>query len=151
MNLEKLKALSEKLNSTNSGSNNGTNVFYQLQDGENIVRILPAVDEEEAFHAEAHMHYVTVEGKTRGVTCMKQYGETCPICDLYRDLWKTHESAGLTRDDDSPYNNKKASYGDGSIEVYGKPRHFFISCWLYIIHDNFLHFLGSKEAPIPLG
>ena len=41
--------------------------------------------------------------------------------------------------DDSPFNTKKATSGDGSTEMYHKPRLFFISMWLYIVHDNFLH------------
>jgi hypothetical protein len=44
--------------------------------------------------------------------------------------------------DDSPYNicsgkNPGAEYK--TPDWWGKPRHFFITMWLYIIHDNLLH------------
>jgi hypothetical protein len=48
--------------------------------------------------------------------------------------------------DDSPFNTIKATSGDGSTELYSKPRLFFISAWLYIIHDNFLHLLINYMA-----
>lgn len=48
--------------------------------------------------------------------------------------------------DDSPYNTKKATSGDGSTERYHKPRPFCISIWLYIIHDNFLHLIINYFA-----
>lgn len=41
--------------------------------------------------------------------------------------------------DDSPFNKVKATSGDGSTEMYYKPRLYFITQWLYIAHDNFLH------------
>lgn len=39
--------------------------------------------------------------------------------------------------DDSPYNLNKPD--ENIITKYGKPRHFFITMWLYIICDNLLH------------
>lgn len=48
--------------------------------------------------------------------------------------------------DESPYNTKHFTSGDGSTELYAKPRLFFISCWLYIIHDNFLHLVINYFA-----
>jgi hypothetical protein len=46
--------------------------------------------------------------------------------------------------DDSPYNECKLGRKDEVYfrfleETYGKPRHFFITMWLYIITDNFFH------------
>ena len=43
--------------------------------------------------------------------------------------------------DDSPFNAIKATSGDGSTELYSKVRLYFVTQWLYIIHDNFLHLL----------
>lgn len=48
--------------------------------------------------------------------------------------------------DDSPYNTKKFTSGDGSTEMYAKPRIFPVSIWLYIIHDNFLHLVINYFA-----
>lgn len=46
--------------------------------------------------------------------------------------------------DDSPYNTSTPT--PEIIEKWGKPRHFFISMWLYIIHDNFLHLVCNYLA-----
>ena len=48
--------------------------------------------------------------------------------------------------DDSLYNSKKFTSGDGSTELYHKPRIFGISIWLYIVHDNFLHLVINYMA-----
>ena len=46
--------------------------------------------------------------------------------------------------DDSPYNTCKA---DGYSEhLWGKPRLFFITIWLYIIQDNLLHLICNLIA-----
>lgn len=42
--------------------------------------------------------------------------------------------------DDSPYNTQKPIEGFRTEErMWGKPRHFFITIWLYIATDNLLH------------
>ena len=51
--------------------------------------------------------------------------------------------------DDSPYNTTTPSQDD--IKRWGKPRHFFLSMWLYIIHDNFLHLVCNYLALKYLG
>ena len=46
--------------------------------------------------------------------------------------------------DDSPYNTCKA---DGySEKMWGKPRHFFITIWIYITIDNTLHLICNLIA-----
>jgi hypothetical protein len=46
--------------------------------------------------------------------------------------------------DDSPYNTGTPTQTD--IEKFGKPRHFFLTMWLYIIHDNFIHLVCNYLA-----
>lgn len=46
--------------------------------------------------------------------------------------------------DDSPYNIKKAD--EAMIAKFGKPRHFFITIWIYIVCDNVLHLLCNLIA-----
>lgn len=50
--------------------------------------------------------------------------------------------------DDSPYNSaKKDEVMDKFVVTrYGKPRHFFITIWLYIISDNTLHLICNFIA-----
>jgi hypothetical protein len=44
--------------------------------------------------------------------------------------------------DDSPYN----TYRYGEEQGFGKPRIFFVTCWLYIISDNILHLICNLIA-----
>lgn len=49
--------------------------------------------------------------------------------------------------DDSPYNTRKSTQDDYVTgAMYGKPRHFFITIWLYIIHDNWIHLFINYMA-----
>jgi hypothetical protein len=63
--------------------------------------------------------------------------------------------------DDSPYNTEPVLKEDYAIWVnnerekilakYGRPRHFFITIWLYIITDNTLHLICNGIALVFLG
>ena len=46
--------------------------------------------------------------------------------------------------DDSPYNTKTPD--ELHKKVWGKPRHFFITIWIYIVCDNVLHLLCNLIA-----
>jgi len=48
--------------------------------------------------------------------------------------------------DDSPYNSWIPADWQQEDKRYGKPRHFFITVWLYIITDNTLHLLCNYFA-----
>lgn len=53
--------------------------------------------------------------------------------------------------DDSPYNTKKTNeFGWKGVPLMG-PRPFFITIWLYIISDNFIHLLINYLAITLLG
>jgi hypothetical protein len=56
--------------------------------------------------------------------------------------WRMCDSTGFY--DDSPYNTYKQN--KHTDKKYGKPRHFFITMWLYIIHDNILHLICNLIA-----
>lgn len=70
--------------------------FLIVNDGNNLVRILPSKDEELPFFAETKIHRVqSGNGTVKNVHCRKAKGEDCPLCDLYYSLWKTHEGLGF--------------------------------------------------------
>lgn len=46
--------------------------------------------------------------------------------------------------DDSPYNIKQAD--EGMIKKFGKPRHFYITIWIYIAIDNMIHLAINNLA-----
>jgi hypothetical protein len=47
--------------------------------------------------------------------------------------------------DDSPYNTM-ANQMPTAVSLYGKPRLFFITMWLYIVQDNLLHLICNLIA-----
>jgi len=53
--------------------------------------------------------------------------------------------------DDSPYNTNKPKLDVVEYGPFGKPRHFFITIWLYIITDNTFHLLCNYFAIKYLG
>ena len=93
-----LEAIRRKHEEISSGPGGGDTSFLdnfiQLQEGNNVVRILPGKDEETQFYAETKIHRIQgTDTKFRNVHCRKIHGEKCPLCDLYYSLWKTGEQA----------------------------------------------------------
>jgi len=90
-----LEAIRRKHEEISSGPGTGgdssfLDSFIQLQEGNNVVRILPAKNEETQFFAETKIHRVMLgDKKIRNVHCRKVHGEKCPLCELYYGLWKT--------------------------------------------------------------
>ena len=63
--------------------------FLQLNEGTNLIRILPGKDDDTLFYAETKIHRVpSGEGQVKNVHCRKVRGERCPLCDAYYALWK---------------------------------------------------------------
>ena len=62
--------------------------FFKVQEGTNVVRILPWKDDDHLFYAETKIHRVPMgEGRDRNIHCRKMQGEACPVCDAYFALW----------------------------------------------------------------
>ena len=93
IDLDAIRRKHEEISSpagTGGGDSSFLDNFIQLQEGNNVVRILPGKDEETQFFAETKIHRVKgPDGKFRNVHCRKVHGEKCPLCDLYYSLWKT--------------------------------------------------------------
>jgi len=90
IDLDKIRELHNQLSSQGSGDNNFINNFYQISEGTNTVRILPANDDDKDFYAMTKIHRVpTTEGQVKNIHCRRVHGEACPVCDLYFGLWKT--------------------------------------------------------------
>jgi hypothetical protein len=89
IDLEKIRALHTELSSSKTGGD-FINNFYQIVEGTNTVRILPAAEEGHDFYAATKIHRVPyAEGQVKNIHCRKVHGEACPVCDLYFGLWKT--------------------------------------------------------------
>lgn len=93
IDLNALREQHEKLNKTkktNGNSDDFLKKFYAIKDGKNSVRILPSTDEDNPnqFYAHTKIHRIPLDnGRTKNYHCRGIHGESCPLCDLYRELW----------------------------------------------------------------
>ncbi len=100
IDLEKIKEKYEKLSSKATGNGDGggfKNTFWNPSEGTNTIRILPAKDEDTLFYSETKIHRVLRQGNdhTSNVICLEvtEGRGKCPLCDLYRALYKTKNKA----------------------------------------------------------
>ena len=88
-NLEALRRKHEELSGQGNTDENFLGKFLRMQEGTNLIRILPWRDDEKEFYAETKIHRVEMsDGTNRNVHCRKVHGEACPLCDTYFKLWK---------------------------------------------------------------
>ena len=91
IDLDALRAKHAELTQPAGGNQNSDFLsnFVQLNEGTNLVRILPGKDDDTLFYAETKIHRIpSGEGQTKNVHCRKVQGEKCPLCDAYYALWK---------------------------------------------------------------
>ena len=68
------------------GDSAENSVWFKPQEGEQVIRIVPAPDGDPL--REMHFHYNVGEHKG-GILCPKRnFGERCPICDFASSVWK---------------------------------------------------------------
>lgn len=88
INLDKMKAKLDTLNTKGGGNNN----FWRPKDGKQTIRILPTEDGD-PFKA-YHFHYNI--GKNSGFLCLnKNYGEDCPACNLTKELFREGDEGSV--------------------------------------------------------
>lgn len=89
IDLAALRAKYEDLTKDKGTGDSKQDKYIKLEDGENVVRILPPADPDQQWYAETSIHRVPQEGQSwdRNVQCRKIHGEACPLCDLYYALW----------------------------------------------------------------
>jgi len=90
INLDELRRKHEELSGGTKAKSNQSflDSFLRLEDGTNLIRILPWKDDEKQFYAETKIHRVeTSEGVIRNFHCRKVHNEECPLCDTYYALW----------------------------------------------------------------
>lgn len=72
--------------------------FLNIQEGTNLVRILPD-KEERPFYAETKIHRVPHgDNGVKNFHCRKVHGEKCPLCDAYYGLWDMVNKGNLSPD-----------------------------------------------------
>ena len=101
IDLDALRAKHAELSNPGSGNANTDFLsnFLQINEGTNVVRVLPGKDEDTLFYAETKIHRVPdADGNVKNYHCRKVHGEKCPICDAYYALWKEpHKDEDLAR------------------------------------------------------
>ena len=93
IDLDALRAKHAELSKTTQGGG-GSSDYLQIKEGTNLVRILPAKDDETEFYAETKLHRIVgSDGMAKNYHCRKMHGEACPLCDTYFGLWKTDQDS----------------------------------------------------------
>ncbi len=72
--------------------------FWKMDFGaEAIVRILPDADEEnpDVFKIEKYEHKIHVNNQEKRVSCLKNYGDECPICDRSYKYYKAEGDSSV--------------------------------------------------------
>lgn len=97
IDLNKIKEKYEQLNKApGSGGGNNRDIFWNPPTGKTeTIRILPAKDEKDPFFSETKIHRIKKSGNDfeSNVICLEVTDGRgkCPICDLYRALYKTDQ------------------------------------------------------------
>ena len=89
IDLNALRAKHAELSNNVAARSDFLKNFLQIQEGTNLLRILPNKDDEKLFYGETKIHRVPYNDAVRNIHCRKVHGESCPLCDLYYGLWKT--------------------------------------------------------------
>ena len=89
IDLNALRAKHAELSNQGGSTSDFLKNFLQIQEGTNLLRILPNKDDEKLFYGETKIHRVPYNDAVRNIHCRKVHGEPCPLCDLYYGLWKT--------------------------------------------------------------
>ena len=90
INLDELRRKHEELSGGAKANSNQSflDTFLRLEEGTNLIRILPWKDEEKQFYAETKIHRIeSSNGSIRNYHCRKIHNEECPLCDTYYALW----------------------------------------------------------------
>lgn len=123
--LDDIKKLHEQLKTKaeNNEQNENSGKYIKFEQGQNHIRILPGKEEELKFYAKAALHkFQDAEGNWKSYQCRKTINESCPICDLYFDLWKKHKALNLPKEKDGK--NARSKYGNLATQLKAKVRYY---------------------------
>lgn len=84
---DRLEALREKLQNTNLGGGSRTQ-YFNAQEGENQIRVMPEVGNMGFFWQEVGVHYFPDKRKCYCPRIFSEGELACPICELVSDLYK---------------------------------------------------------------
>lgn len=71
--------------------------WYKPEEGDNLIRILPAVKADDLPFKVVHLHYISIKKRDGGIVngipvrCHEDFGEECPICAAVRELYSGSE------------------------------------------------------------
>jgi len=91
-NLKAARQRYEELKKMGQGGN-----FWKPQEGENIVRFLPAYKEGAPFYLETMLHFGLGSDNSQTVTCNQFYGQPCYICEVVAKLRESEDPEDLKR------------------------------------------------------
>ena len=144
---EEYKKISEK-SQKNEGS--GSDNFIKISEGSNMVRILPARVDGEAFYTKTALHVVKQGGNLKYFHCIKAVSEEpCPLCDAYWTIWarikagETHlepivKGSNSIRAKPRFYMNV-VNRKDDTVKIYSAPESVFSKISVNILGDDKLN------------
>lgn len=117
LDIGKLAERLSQLNSNSGGGNNSSMDFITINDGRNVIRVLPPADNMDSFAEEVWVHYGVgkTEENKKGtmVVCPKTHGEDkpCPVCELSSQLKQLSKKKDDAQDKQArSYYRKKRVY-----------------------------------------
>lgn len=125
-NYEELQKLYDQLNNKGGGGNSGDN-FLKIEEGKPVyVRLLPAKNDDELWYAKTVRHDFKLGNNFQYVQSRTILGESCPMTDLYYDLWKQHEEFCESNQMDPKDRDVVTPYKEWARKLKPKDR-FFIN------------------------
>jgi len=67
--------------------------WYKPEEGDNLIRILPAAKADDLPFKVVHLHYISIKKRDGGIVngipvrCHEDFGEECPLCSAVRELY----------------------------------------------------------------
>ena len=110
VDLDALRRKHQELQEKSSGGGDFLDKFLRLNEGTNLVRILPPTDDTMGFFAETAIHRVEDGGNTKNIHCRavstpNHDSEPCPLCNFVSDLWNRHRALKLPKGEKSKFGN----------------------------------------------
>ncbi len=136
------------------GDSAENSVWFKPQEGEQVIRIVPATDGDPL--KEMHFHYNVGEHKG-GILCPKRnFGERCPICDFASSVWKD----GVNNNDEDSKKLAKSLFvraryfspvivrgqEDEGVKVYGYGKKAYELLLGYILDPEYGDITDSLEG-----
>lgn len=151
LDIEKLRRKlqeSKENQQSNHKSQKSEITWYRIQDGRNVVRLLPPLPDEE-FYVEVYVHYNMGKDGRKQVVCPEHMkGEACPVCEHIRQLEATKDEDNIKK---AKKMRPKLKYyyrvlADGEVQVMSTGKMVFEGILGVIVDPDFGDITDSETG-----